>query len=212
MTGIVMASIMSLLALVLIVVMFAFDESADIMNKIVAAIAVVSGLSSVILGISSIFSTTLDNVREYFVTGDTLEHSANRKILYSYRSFKKKTGLDISNFGDENFKKIAKDNGFNYSEEELRKAVSFISNFFHVWGLLAKKRYLPMWVFESSSGFSVVKLYEGAKDIILENRLTSNAFYAENFEWLHDRILQKFKHEISICRQQEEKLISEGKI
>ena len=47
--GIILSTVMAVVALLLIVLMFAFDNSSDVMNKIVAVIAVVSGISSVIL-------------------------------------------------------------------------------------------------------------------------------------------------------------------
>lgn len=199
--GMLLSVVMAMVALALIVIMFAFDKSADVMNKIVAAIAVVSGISSIILGISSIFSATLDNVREYFVTGDTPEHSSTRSLLYKYRDFKRKTGKTIYS---PDFDEAAGKFGLTAKKEDIEKASSFICNFFHLWGLLAKKRFLPMWVFESSSGFSVVKLYEAVEDIIKYNIEESNLYYAENFKWLKDKIESKYKKEIDKCRENEQ--------
>ena len=135
--GIILSTVMAVVALLLIVLMSAFDNSSDVMNKIAAVIAVVSGISSVILGVSSIFSTTLDNVREYFVTGDTPEHSQTRRLLYTYRNFKNKTGKNVYS---PDFDEFAKDYSLDGKKEEIEKASSFICNFFHVWGLLAKKK------------------------------------------------------------------------
>ena len=77
-------------------------------------------------------------------------------------------------------------------------------------GPTCKKRFLPMWVFESSSGFSVVKLYEAVEDIVDHNREESNFFYAENFEWLKNKIEHKYRKEINACRDMEKRKEQSG--
>ncbi|MFR7368256.1 sugar transferase [[Ruminococcus] torques] len=39
-------------------------------------------------------------------------------------------------------------------------------SFFHFWGLMVKKKYLPFWVFKSASGHAVIRLYEGLREMI----------------------------------------------
>ena len=36
---------------------------------------------------------------------------------------------------------------------------AIIVNFFHHWGLLVKKHFLPMWVFDDATGFGACRLY-----------------------------------------------------
>lgn len=63
---------------------------------------------------------------------------------------------------------------------------SIIVNFFHHWGLLAKKHYLPLWVFDSGSGSGVIRLYDLTKGYIMERRqVHQDSTYASNFEWLY---------------------------
>lgn len=63
---------------------------------------------------------------------------------------------------------------------------SIIVNFFHHWGLLAKKHYLPLWVFDSGSGSGVIRLYDLTKGYIMERRqIHQDSTYASDFEWLY---------------------------
>lgn len=63
---------------------------------------------------------------------------------------------------------------------------SIIVNFFHHWGLLAKKHYLPLWVFDSGSGSGIIRLYDLTKGYIMERRqIHQDSTYASDFEWLY---------------------------
>lgn len=63
---------------------------------------------------------------------------------------------------------------------------SIIVNFFHHWGLLARKHYLPLWVFDSGSGSGVIRLYDLTKGYIMDRRqIHQDSTYASNFEWLY---------------------------
>ncbi len=189
-------AVSSIILGVLIFLMIKFD-SADMINRIVGAIAIITGLSSLIMGISSIFSATLDNVREYFYTGDTVEHSSARKLIYSYRDLKMTNGISIET---ENFNDVVKNLGGDFTKEELEKVASLEINFFQMWGLLQSKHYLPMWVFDTASGYSIVKLFEGVQDIIEYKRKYHNPNYADQFIFLYKKILKRYSKEISECR------------
>lgn len=66
---------------------------------------------------------------------------------------------------------------------------AIIVNFFHHWGLLAKKHYLPMWVFNGATGLGTCRLYERTKIYIQNRREDSQDFtYGEYFEWLYIKI------------------------
>lgn len=72
------------------------------------------------------------------------------------------------------------------------KEASLIVNFFHHWGLLAKKHYLPMWVFDSGSGAGVIRYYQLTQEYIKKRRVHhDDPTYAQNFEWLYDELQRK---------------------
>lgn len=72
------------------------------------------------------------------------------------------------------------------------KDASLVVNFFHHWGLLAKKHYLPLWVFDSGSGTGVIRLYELTQGYIMNRRQIHNdSIYASNFEWLYHELQRR---------------------
>lgn len=82
----------------------------------------------------------------------------------------------------------------NGSDTLDNKDVATVINFFHHWGLLVQKHYLPMWVFDSGSGAGVIRLYECTKSHIVKMRLEHNdPTYAANFEWLYLTLRQKYR-------------------
>lgn len=70
-----------------------------------------------------------------------------------------------------------------------------------MWGLLRSKHYLPMWVFDTASGYSIVKLFEGVQDIIEYKRKFHNPNYADQFISLYNKILKRYNREITECRR-----------
>jgi hypothetical protein len=70
--------------------------------------------------------------------------------------------------------------------EEASRVISF----YHLWGLITKKKLLPSWVFDSISGERVVQLYRILSKIIDVER-KENPRYAEYFEWLKNKIISK---------------------
>lgn len=69
---------------------------------------------------------------------------------------------------------------------ESRDAAQLV-NFLDHWGLLAKKHYLPMWVFDSGSGDGVICYYERTRKYIMKRR-EDHSTYASNFEWLYYKL------------------------
>lgn len=66
------------------------------------------------------------------------------------------------------------------------KDIAIVVNYFHHWGLLAKKKYLPLWVFDYGSGAGVIRLYEITKEYIAQRRkVHEDSTYALGFEWLY---------------------------
>ena len=74
---------------------FEHGQEDIIINRIVGVVAIISGVGSMIMGIASVLSASLDNVREYYATGDTKEMSDARRVLYNYRYIKIKFGKSI---------------------------------------------------------------------------------------------------------------------
>lgn len=71
---------------------------------------------------------------------------------------------------------------------ESREA-AIIVNFFHHWGLLAKKHYLPLWVFDSGSGAGAIRLYELTQEYIRKRQgHHKDSSYASNFKWLYNEL------------------------
>lgn len=186
-------------------IMFGFlgnDAEDTVMDRIVGIVAIISGIGSLFVGVSSIFSTSLDNVREYFATGDTKEMGEARKVLYNYRYIKIKYGKSIF---DGDFDQWVQQSeilcdGFILptNKDEILSAASVCMNFFQMWGLLQNKGFLPVWVFETASGYSIIKLHQAIDDILYVRRET-NPFYGQQFSLLCARILKKYKKDIRQC-------------
>lgn len=60
-------------------------------------------------------------------------------------------------------------------------------NFFDHWGLLAKKHYLPLWVFNSGSGDGIIDYYNKVFVYITKRRINRST-YASNFDWLYKKL------------------------
>lgn len=190
---------------------FGQNEEDVIINRIVGVVAIVSGIGSVIMGISSIFTSSLDNVREYYATGDSAELANARKVLYNYRYIKIKHGKTIY---DGDFDQWVQENIdpsqtvlCTTTKAEILAATSEIADFYQMWGLLQYKGFLPVWVFETASGYSVIKMYEAIDEIVTEMRST-NPFYAVHFQHLCIRINSKYRKAILECRKKEMEYIA----
>ena len=157
------------------------------------------------------FSSTLDNVREYF-SGDSEKTVEERHTLYNYRYIKMKYKKSIY---DEDFDEWVQNNidgnGVikKTTRDEILDAAYVTLDAFQMWGLLQYKNFLPIWVFETASGYSIIKLYEATFDIIQEESRT-NPFYAGHFKGLCERINAKYKKAIRICRECESEFVKEN--
>lgn len=142
------------------------------MKDVVNIVAILSGISGILVGAASIRISNLGAVKEYFQQGDTPEFIEARKKLYS---------------------KIDRNIKINKNDLDAASIVSF----FHFWGLMVKKKYLPIWVFESSSGQALIRLYEGLESMVMERR-EDNPMYGEYFEWLYKKVKRRMRHS-GIC-------------
>lgn len=145
--------------------------------------AISSGLAGFALAISSINETHLTAMREYFNEGDNPEYALVRGRLYDL-----KEDDDIVELINQE-----KSDGKEYDDYSVNKATSMTINFFHKWGLMEKKGYLPLDVFKGSSGRQVIRLYSILEPYILSKR-KDNEDYAENFTYLKDRVKKKYKY------------------
>lgn len=170
--------------------------TSNVLQLIVSLVAIISGVSGVIIGLSSLRSAQLGSINDYFTSGDTKEFKHARGILYTYALQYSNNGISVFN---KDFKlqhhDIDKKPIVLYKDDVI-STISYISNFFHQWGLLTKHRYLPLWVFQSSSGISVYRLYNASREVIDTYRKTSNPFYGEYFEWLYLKVYKTYKDEI----------------
>ncbi len=65
------------------------------------------------------------------------------------------------------------------------KKVPEVVNFFHHWGMLVEKHYLPLWVFDEAAGNGAIRLYEHSKEYIyLRRKVDKDPYYGEGFERL----------------------------
>ena len=209
---IVLASVGSMLTICVVFGFIGWSDGDSAMERIVGIVAIISGMGSLLVGVSSIFTTSLDNVREYFATGETPEIAGARHVLYNYRNIKIKYGktvydADFEEWIKENFTENDKD-FYVESKDEVFKAASRVANFYQMWGLLQYRNFLPIWVFDTTSGYNMIRLYQSVADII-EHKREANPLYAGHFEDLCKRINAKYKKVIKQCRDSERKLFIE---
>ena len=200
-------SVCSTIAICIVFGFFGQNEEDVIINRIVGIVAIISGMGSFLVGISSIFTTSLDNVREYFSTGDEIADA--RHALYNYRNIKIKFGKSVydNDFDEWLSANINKDDKDFYieSKEQIFKAASQVANFYQMWGLLQYRNFLPIWVFDTTSGYNMIRLYQAVADVI-EHKREANPLYASHFEGLCQRINVKYKKVIKQCRDSEREL------
>lgn len=168
--------ILSIVSLVLLVItnldeiQLPSGRTAEVLSQmkikdVVNIVAILSGISGILVGAASIRISNLGAVQEYFQQGDSKEYTEARRRVYD--KIQKKQKID---------------------KEDIDAGI--VVSFFHFWGLMVKKHYLPVWVFESASGYAVIRLYEGITDMI-EERRKDNPQYAEYFEWLYKKVKKK---------------------
>jgi hypothetical protein len=141
------------------------------LTTLVAIAAIASGVSGVLMSLSSKRVATFEAIREYFQQGDTPEMIASRNKIYD--SEKNGTPLDV-------------------------KAASEICSFFHFWGMMVEKGFLPIWIFKSASGPSIVRLYYILLPYIEERRANNNKHYGEGFVYLVGKIERKYGYGVKV--------------
>lgn len=78
-------------------------------------------------------------------------------------------------------------NNVDFNVEDEQAAI--VVNFFHHWGMLARRRYLPMWIFDGATGNGVCRLYEKTFPYINKRQqINQDPLYGEYFAWLYRRI------------------------
>lgn len=135
-------------------------------------IAIISGVTGFITGILGvIFSLyrskrdVYDSVNEFLTQIESKEFISAKNYVYNHRD---------------------KD----WDEKDENAAI--IVNFFHHWGMLANKKYLPMWVFKNATGNGACRLYELLKPYIeLRREINNDEYYGEYFEWLYFKLKSK---------------------
>ena len=149
-------------------------------KDVVNIVAILSGVTGILVGVASIRISNLGAVEEYFQQGDAKEQTEARRKIY-----------------------VLINNGQKIDKNDVDAAT--VIAFFHFWGLMVKKHYLPIWVFESASGYAVIKLYEGLLGMIGERR-QDNPEYAQYFEWLYVKVKKKLNiNEQPLKRVRQEK-------
>ncbi|TKJ44008.1 hypothetical protein CEE36_02490 [candidate division TA06 bacterium B3_TA06] len=139
---------------------------AVILSLAVIASSVVSVLTFLFGVLPQRRVSKLDAVIKYFQQGETVEAKGYRKRIYHSEPDR----VDV-------------------------EAASMVIGFFHFWGLMVKRKLLPIWVFDSISGYRVVQLY-GKLEKHISNERKKAAEYAEHFVWLAEEIKRRFNIEV----------------
>jgi len=138
-------------------------KTTEIINLVISIIGCTTGLVGFVFSIFTIKRNRTIAVHEFLSKMESDSFISARKKVYG------KTYSQYCNIEDEDASKVI--------------------NIFHHWGLLAKKHYLPMWVFDGASGNGACRLYEKTENYIKRRREVHNDdHYAEYFEWLYNRL------------------------
>jgi len=139
------------------------------LSDIVAYVAIGVGITSIIIGILTFLISVLparklaklQTVIQYFQQGDTKKFIECRHRVYEAD----KENIDPTD-------------------------AAYLCSFFHFWGLMVRRKLLPIWVFDGVSGERVVELYQKLSEFIEKTRKDAPR-YAEHFQWLSQRIVKK---------------------
>ncbi len=162
-----------------------------------ALFSVVSGLTSIgslVVAIFTIVNDSVANVRTYYEAVEDEKIVKARHLLYKYRDFMFEEGISVCH-KNPHFDEIAS----NYSSDEdetplteknIREAASKMANFYQMWGLLHKNGLLPIWVFNTSSGENLVRIYDTIEDIIDAKR-EKNSLYGNEFVDMCEKVRKR---------------------
>lgn len=89
----------------------------------------------------------------------------------------------------------------NTCSDKEQNYIATVANTYHHYGLLVKRRQLPLWIFYdkkdkklTASGIAVIRMYNKLKETIKNRRNNGNIEYARYFEWLYNKLTEKCKN------------------
>lgn len=190
--------------LLVVIVCQLFENGDDVNTKLSFAITIfgiVSGIGSfvgVLNAILSILNDRATNIRTYYESVEKDDIAEARHLLYKYRDFKALEKIGV--YSDCDFDAICAkykldDKLYVESKKDVFQAASKIANFYQMWGLLYKNGSLPVWVFKTSAGYNLLRLYDAIEDIIKEKQ-KDNPLYAKEFIDLCSVVRKKYNHKL----------------
>lgn len=121
--------------------------------------------------------------------------AAFRSINQSIKTYNSQMALTFfTEVEEERFIEIRKKlyNSINLDDVSSQEK-AYVINFFHKWGEMAKLGYLSLEVFNSSSGYAMIRLYKILEEEIEKNKEESkNEQYADSFKWLYNEVKTKY--------------------
>lgn len=190
--------------LLVVIICQLFGNGDDVNTKLSFAITIfgiVSGIGSfvgVLNAILSVLNDRASNIRSYYESVEKDDIAEARHLLYKYRDFKALEKIGVYSDCDFNAvaAKYALDEKLNVgNKKDVLQAASKIANFYQMWGLLYKNGSLPIWVFKTSAGYNLLRLYDSVEDIIKEKQ-KENALYAKEFIDLCEVVRKKYKQKL----------------
>lgn len=190
--------------LLVVIICQLFGNGDDVNTKlsfVITIFGIVSGIGSfvgVLNAILSVLNDRASNIRSYYESVEKDDIAEARHLLYKYRDFKalEKIGVYSDCEFDAVIKKYELDDNLNVkSKKDVLDAASKIANFYQMWGLLYKNGSLPIWIFRTSAGYNLLRLYNSIEDIIKEKQ-KENPLYAKEFINLCAVVREKYKHKI----------------
>lgn len=113
---------------------------------IFSIIGVITGSAGMIIGIIGIIHNRFLAVHNFFTSMEDQDFISARHYIYNRAE------------------------PFFVDDVDAARNAAMIINFFQHWGLLSRKHYLPIWVFDSGSGAGTIRLYELTKNFIIQMR------------------------------------------
>ena len=139
------------------------SETLSIIGTITGIVGMLTGIGSLIISVLNHQRARFLAVHEYLSAVESKEFIESKKYVYNTSHF------------DNDDKKAA-----------------LVVNFFHHWGMLAKRKYLPLWVFDGATGKGACRLYERVLPYIEARRKhNGDPSYAEYYVWLYKKIKDK---------------------
>lgn len=148
----------------------------DTTSIILSGIGIMIGAFGVFFGIVDIRKRRYQIICEYFSEIGSKEMISARKKIYEMQEKIDKSEDEVETNEIETFLK----------DEDA----AFIINFFDHWGYLVRKKYLSFRIYKNFSGNPLVNMYETLSSLIAERR-KKDPPYADNFEWLYEKLKNK---------------------